>query len=235
MNHAFPCGTLALDFLGTLRARRNPVPTEKLGTPALLDDWFVESGMLDAAPHADEADLAAAVELREALYLLVEERLGGRAALAARAERFAVALAAGVDVAASAELADAAAAGASAGTTAPADPAAIEAALAVLNRYAAEPPFVVQLEAGGAVSATRRAGSAAQGLAAIAREAVEILGGPDAELLRECGRPECTQVYLDRSRGHRREWCAMRTCGNRVKVSAYRSRHRTPTPTSTRP
>jgi predicted RNA-binding Zn ribbon-like protein len=95
-------------------------------------------------------------------------------------------------------------------------------AVAVLNRHAANPPVVVQLGAQGA----RHSGSAAQGLAAVAREAAEILGGPDAELLRECGRPECTQVYLDRSRGHRREWCAMRTCGNRVKVSAYRTRHR---------
>lgn len=180
VNHAFPCGTLALDFLGTLRARRNPVPTEKLGTPELLDDWFVESGMLDEAPGADEADLAAAVELRESVYSLVEERLAGKA------------------------------------FDADAD------AVAVLNRHAANPPAVVQLGAQGA----RHNGSAAQGLAAVAREVAEILGGPDAELLRECGRPECTQVYLDRSRGHRREWCAMRTCGNRVKVSAYRTRHR---------
>lgn len=253
MNHAFPCGTLALDFLGTLRARRNPVPTEKLGTPELLDDWFVESGMLDTAPRADAADLAAAVELREALYLLVEERLGGRAALAARAERFALALAAGADPAAAAEQAGSAGQAATgpaaladpaapAGAVAPAGPAgaaagdaALEAAAAVLNRHAAEPPIPVRLEADGAGSPrTRRTGTAAQGLAAVAREAVEILGGPDADLLRECGRPECTQVYLDRSRGHRREWCAMRTCGNRVKVSAYRSRHRasTPAPTS---
>lgn len=181
VNHAFPCGTLALDFLGTLRARRNPVPAEKLGTPALLDDWFVESGMLDGAPGADEADLAAAVELREAVYSLVEARLAGRSVVA--------------------------------------DAAAVD----VLNRHAAQAPVVVQLGDSGA----RHSGSAAQGLAVIAREAAEILGGPDAALLRECGRPECTQVYLDRSRGHRREWCAMRTCGNRVKVSAYRSRHRT--------
>lgn len=179
-HHAFPCGTLALDFLGTLRARRNPVPAEKLGAPELLDAWFVESGMLDEAPGADEADLAAAVELREAVYSLVEARLAGR------------------------------------GAGADAD------AVAVLNRHAAQPPVVVQLGPSG----VRRSGSAAHGLAAVAREAAEILGGPDADLLRECGRPECTQVYLDRSRGHRREWCAMRTCGNRVKVSAYRSRHR---------
>lgn len=179
MNHAFPCGTLALDFLGTLRARRNPVPAEKLGTPELLDDWFVESGMLDGAPGADDADLAAALELRESVYSLVEARIAGR----------------------------------------PLDGDAV----AVLNRHAAQASVVVQLGSSG----VRHSGSAAQGLAAVAREAAEILGGPDVALLRECGRPECTQVYLDRSRGHRREWCAMRTCGNRVKVSAYRSRHRT--------
>jgi predicted RNA-binding Zn ribbon-like protein len=227
VNHAFPCGTLALDFLGTLRARRNPVPAEKLATPELLDDWFVESGMLDAAPHADDADLAAAVELRESLYLLVEDRLGGRAALAAAAS------AAAADLAGQAGPAD------TGDEAEPADSVALAAAVEVLNRYAEEPPVTVRLEvaggvgAGDAAASIRRTGTAAQGLAAVAREAVEILGGPDAALLRECGRPECTQVYLDRSRGHRREWCAMRTCGNRVKVSAYRSRHRTSTPTPT--
>ncbi|MBB4909598.1 ABATE domain-containing protein [Actinophytocola algeriensis] len=44
MEHAFPCGTLALDFVGTLRARRNALPREMLGAPASLDAWFRESG-----------------------------------------------------------------------------------------------------------------------------------------------------------------------------------------------
>ncbi|WP_405577261.1 CGNR zinc finger domain-containing protein [Streptomyces sp. NBC_01190] len=178
MDHAFPCGTLALDFLGTLRARRNEVPLEKLDSPALLDSWFVESRMLDEEPGSDLSDLAAALELRESIYALVEARRAG--------ERL------------------------------PAE------AVAVVNRQAMKAPVLVQLGPDGA----RRSGSAAQGLVAIAREAVEIVGGDDAALLRECGRPECTQVYLDRSRGHRREWCAMRTCGNRVKASAYRARQR---------
>jgi predicted RNA-binding Zn ribbon-like protein len=138
--------------------------------------------MLDDAAGSDQADLAAAVELRESIYSLVEARIAGG----------------GLSAVANAD------------------------AVAVLNRHAAQAPVVPQLGPDRA----RRSGTAAQGLAAVAREAVEILGGPDAALLRECGRPECTQVYLDRSRGHRREWCAMRTCGNRVKVSAYRSRHR---------
>lgn len=178
VNHAFPCGTLPLDFVGTLRARRNAVPTEKLASPGLLDAWFVESGMLDAEPGANDTDLKAALELRELIYELVVVRLAGE------------------------EL-----------------PAA---AVAALNQRAAGMPVEVQLGPRG-VSHT---GSASQGLAGLAREAVEILGGDEGTLLRECARPECTQVYLDRSRGHRREWCAMKTCGSRVKSAAYRARQR---------
>ncbi|GAA2154848.1 CGNR zinc finger domain-containing protein [Kitasatospora kazusensis] len=176
MHHAFPCGTLPLDFVGTLRARRNAEPTEKLASPGLLDSWFVESGMLDTAPGADETDLDIALELREAVYALVTDRLAGR----------------------------------------PLEPRPV----AVLNRQAAGLPVTLRLGPGG----TTRTGSAAQALASLAREAAGILGGDEADLLRECARPECTQVYLDRSRGHRREWCAMTTCGNRVKAAAYRAR-----------
>ncbi|TQF01498.1 hypothetical protein E6W39_03615 [Kitasatospora acidiphila] len=176
MNHAFPCGTLPLDFVGTLRARRNDAPMEKLATAGLLDDWFVESGMLDGAPGADDIDLDIAVEVREAIYSLVAAHLDGQPLPAH--------------------------------------------AVGVLNRHAAGLPITLRLGPGGVT----RSGSAAQGLTALAREAIEILGGADGALLRECARPECTQVYLDRSRGRRREWCAMRTCGNRVKAAAYRAR-----------
>ncbi|QDZ15425.1 CGNR zinc finger domain-containing protein [Humibacter ginsenosidimutans] len=177
MNHAFPCGTLALDFVGTRRARRNVEPTEKLTSPGDLADWFAESGMVDRAPDVDEGELADAVALREAIYALVDARIHS-----APLPREAVAL---------------------------------------VNRHAARQPTSVQLEHGHLA----RGGAVSQGLASLARETVEIVGGDDAALLRECARPECTQVYLDRSRGHRREWCAMRTCGNRVKASNFRARH----------
>lgn len=185
MFHAFPCGTLALDFAGTLRARRNAAPAEKLATPELLDAWFTESGQLAAPPGADRADLAAALELREAIYALVTARIDGD----------------------------------------PLPPSAISA----VNDHAARLPVGLALADGR----VQRTGTAAQGLASLARETVAIIGGDEAALLRECGRPECTQVYLDRSRGHRREWCAMRTCGNRVKAAAFRARHGTPTPPPT--
>ncbi|QNS08099.1 CGNR zinc finger domain-containing protein [Streptomyces xanthii] len=176
MNHAFPCGSLPLDFVGTLRARRDAAPLEKLATPGLLDDWFVESAMFDVPPGADALDLDTAIGLREAIHSLVVARLDGE-------------------------------------SMPPAD-------IAEVNRHAAGLPVRVHLGPDG----VRRTGTVSQGLSALAREAVELLGGDDAALLRECARPECTQVYLDRSRGRRREWCAMRTCGNRVKAAAYRAR-----------
>lgn len=149
---------------------------EKLATPELLNDWFVESEMFDTAPGADEADLETAVDLREAIYSLVVHRLVG-------------------------------------------EPLPAE-AVAAVNRQATGLPVEVHLGPDG----VRRTGSVSQGLVSLARETVEIVGGDEAALLRECARPECTQVYLDHSRGHRREWCAMRTCGNRVKAAAYRAR-----------
>ncbi|MFJ4467548.1 CGNR zinc finger domain-containing protein [Streptomyces sp. NPDC089424] len=176
--HAFPCGTLFLDFVGTLRARRGEEPTEMLAGPQALDDWFVESGMVDAAPGADRTELAIAVSLRESLYSVTASTLTKESL--------------------------------------PAD------ALTEVNQRAAALPVQVQLGDDGAL----RTGSVSQGLATLAREAVEILGGAEADLLRECSRPECTQTYLDRSRGRRREWCAMETCGNRVKAAAYRARRR---------
>lgn len=177
VNHAFFCGTLPLDFVGTLCARRDAVPAETLDRPASLDEWFVRSGMFDVAPGVDEADLAATLDLREAVHSLVAARLAGEPLPAAQ--------------------------------------------LAEVNRQAAGLPVKVQLASDGT---SRRTGTVSQGMAALARLTVDLLGGVEGTLLRECSRPGCTQVYLDRSRGRRREWCSMKTCGNRVNAAAYRAR-----------
>lgn len=49
-------------------------------------------------------------------------------------------------------------------------------------------------------TAGRRAeATATLALSSVARQAGDILGGPEADLLKECGRPACTQICLDRS------------------------------------
>ncbi|NUP42699.1 MAG: hypothetical protein HOY76_38175 [Streptomyces sp.] len=93
-------------------------------------------------------------------------------------------------------------------------------ALALVNGMARKPPATPQLTASGRwTEATPE-----EALATVARHAVELLGGPDVPLLKECGNPECTRVYIDRSRGMRRQWCGMESCGNKVKAAAYRAR-----------
>jgi predicted RNA-binding Zn ribbon-like protein len=64
-------------------------------------------------------------------------------------------------------------------------------------------------------------------LATIARDAIELVTGPLAGRVRECGRPDCALLFVDTSRPGRRRWCSMGTCGNRTKTAAYRRRRRT--------
>ena len=178
MDHAFPCGNLSLDFVGTLRARRDESPTEMLTSPARLDSWFAESGTVDDGTSSRPSDVTTAIELREAIYSLVTARMTGTAY----------------------------------------DPAA----LSLINGAARKPSVIPQLSRGG----RRTEATPAQALSTVARDAIDILGGPEGALLKECSRPGCTQTYLDTSRGGRREWCAMETCGNKMKAAAYRARKR---------
>ena len=69
-----------------------------------------------------------------------------------------------------------------------------------------------------------------EALSTVARLAVELLSGPDVPLLKECGNPECTRIYIDRSRGMRRQWCGMESCGNKIKAAAYRARKKSVSP-----
>ncbi len=70
----------ALDLVGTV-SERTSLHLEHLTTPTDLDDFLVRAGVVDASPHADAADLATAVEVREALYALLRAATAGGAAL----------------------------------------------------------------------------------------------------------------------------------------------------------
>ncbi|MGR6968308.1 CGNR zinc finger domain-containing protein [Streptomyces cynarae] len=96
-------------------------------------------------------------------------------------------------------------------------------ALAVLNGAARKTPATPQLTLTG----RHTEATPEQALATVARQAVELLSGPDVPLMKECGNPECTRVYIDRSRGMRRQWCGMESCGNKYKAAAYRARKKT--------
>ncbi|MFJ3672496.1 CGNR zinc finger domain-containing protein [Streptomyces sp. NPDC090106] len=96
-------------------------------------------------------------------------------------------------------------------------------ALAAVNAAARRTPVTPQLTPAGRLTEA----TPEQALATVARQAVELLSGEDVPLLKECGNPECTRVYIDRSRGMRRQWCGMESCGNKIKAAAYRARKKT--------
>lgn len=93
-----------------------------------------------------------------------------------------------------------------------------------LNRWARLPALTPQVD-----SKLRRHWTAERpvraALALIAREAAELLSSPDRALIRECAAaPNCSLLYLDRSRAGRRRWCEMNRCGSRAKMTSYRGR-----------
>ncbi|MGI4801261.1 MAG: CGNR zinc finger domain-containing protein [Janthinobacterium lividum] len=58
----------------------------------------------------------------------------------------------------------------------------------------------------------------------IVRAGAELICQEDQSLVRTCGGPTCTLMFLDRTKSHRRRWCSMAICGNRAKVSTHRAR-----------
>jgi predicted RNA-binding Zn ribbon-like protein len=94
-----------------------------------------------------------------------------------------------------------------------------------LNRWAAKPPLAPRLTAERELrwGAERPADAV---LATIARDAVDLLSGPLAGRVRECGAPDCALLFVDSSRPGRRRWCSGEACGNRARTKAYRRRRK---------
>lgn len=58
----------------------------------------------------------------------------------------------------------------------------------------------------------------------IARAAADLLTSEDLVNLRICASDRCAWLFLDHTKNHRRRWCDMKTCGNRVKARRHYER-----------
>ena len=67
------------------------------------------------------------------------------------------------------------------------------------------------------------AGSGGHALGILARAVIDLVTGPQRDLLRICQAPGCSEVYL--ATNSRRVWCSS-TCGNRVRVARHAARAR---------
>jgi len=70
VKHAFVSGEPALDFVGSLKWRRDD-QEELLLEPSDLRDWAVEGGIVSAEFDVDTSQLSDALQLREAVYSAV--------------------------------------------------------------------------------------------------------------------------------------------------------------------
>ncbi|HTZ76721.1 MAG TPA: ABATE domain-containing protein [Stellaceae bacterium] len=95
-----------------------------------------------------------------------------------------------------------------------------------MNLWAARSGPVPRLDAGGR-GVTWSAGDPLEAvLATVARDAIDLLSGPDLERVRECAEASCSVLFVDASRPGRRRWCSMSRCGNKAKKASFRARHR---------
>ncbi|MGY0056133.1 CGNR zinc finger domain-containing protein [Streptomyces sp. LZ34] len=105
-----------------------------------------------------------------------------------------------------------------------------ELAVARLNAAAARVPGASCLEwaegSAPVIRAARPPGftDADRLVAALARDAIGFLAGPERERLRACPAPRCVRYFV---KDHpRQEWCKP-SCGNRARVARHHRRHRT--------
>ena len=63
-------------------------------------------------------------------------------------------------------------------------------------------------------------------LARIAESAAELVCNHDLSLVKKCKNPACILYFYDKTKNHRRNWCSMAICGNRMKVAAFYLRSR---------
>lgn len=110
--------------------------------------------------------------------------------------------------------------------------AGVPADLTVVNQVLEAGRPVRQLEWAAGVQAFRvathpRDSSPASLLGPVAESLVSLVTNEKFEFVRQCEAHDCVLLFHDLSKSHRRRWCSMATCGNRMKVAAFRSRNKT--------
>lgn len=61
-------------------------------------------------------------------------------------------------------------------------------------------------------------------LGPVAEAAARLVATVEPGRIRQCSSDRCGAWFVDSSKGNRRRWCSMASCGNRQKASAHRSR-----------
>lgn len=95
---------------------------------------------------------------------------------------------------------------------------------ATINSFAVWAPLTPELTTHGVRWATASR-SVPGALSWLARDAIDLIGGPDRALLRECASDTCGLLFIDTSRPQSRRWCSSDRCGSAARAAEYRRRH----------
>jgi len=102
-------------------------------------------------------------------------------------------------------------------------------AVTTLNRVLAHTPHAeLHAALAGVVVGHRHdaADPTGEALARVTAPLVAAIAAGETDRFRICANEDCRWVFEDTSRGGRRRWCDMQSCGNRAKVRRFRSRQR---------
>lgn len=104
-----------------------------------------------------------------------------------------------------------------------------DSAIATINHHLAQQPGYPQLvrKKGGLEQRFHSTAATKHGLLALlAAAAADLLCNRDPGLIKKCANAACMLYFMDTTKNHRRHWCSMQLCGNRMKVAAYFQRKR---------
>ncbi|WP_395368501.1 CGNR zinc finger domain-containing protein [Streptomyces tubercidicus] len=87
----------------------------------------------------------------------------------------------------------------------------------LLNRWTARHRARLVLTGGQARWHLPEADPVRAARAVVALDAVATLGGHVDGVIKRCEQRTCGGLFVDTSRGRRRRWCSMATCGNKMK------------------
>lgn len=100
-------------------------------------------------------------------------------------------------------------------------------AVTTINRHLAQSSQQMRLSAAGdgyALAPAQESLTPEAVLGLLAQRAAELMVAADPKSLKNCANARCVLIFKDVSRGSKRRWCSMETCGNRSKAAAhYRS------------
>jgi predicted RNA-binding Zn ribbon-like protein len=93
--------------------------------------------------------------------------------------------------------------------------------ITTLNEFASVAPPDLRLNCTGTQLEHQEPANASVLFGQIARDAIDLVTGPDFAKVKSCAADDCSVYFVDHSRPGKRRWCSMARCGNQAKKRKF--------------